>query len=268
MRRDPSVTELMTRRLRVLASDPSPSTPNYRVDVTLAGPLAAALGRWDPRGAARTLRAEIERCERLFRKLDDHYNPEQLGMYIAEHTAALVRGGEDDALARFTQWLGEVGPARLGSLIERVFAPFVEFRDHPDTDAFLRWAFHARSSPFLPILRGDSRVGTPRVHALIRTQLIYVRPFRDRIVADLANTRVISEVQVRTNGSVTIAPYGEYGCDGADSRANGQPIRYCDVMAWLLHGWSPRDLPAFQPHWPLGERDHALAALRAYLENL
>jgi hypothetical protein len=259
-RRDPSVTELLVRRLRVLVRDRTTSrtSPLYRNDVITAGAIATALGRWDARGAARVLRAEIRRCERIVARDDDGYAREHAALVLSRHVDALDRAGDRSAIRRFVRWLRRIEPSRFGSNVESVFDPLVARASEPEVDAFLRWAFHHRASPYQPLLLGPTRVDRLIASALVRT-----RPFRERLLADLADLRGVGEVVAGRNGYVELERFGGYAADlPAGTRL---PLRYADVIAWLLERALPADAPRVQPHLSVEVRDRALTELRAYI---
>ena len=186
--RAPSVTALLLRRLDALARDGRPiggGTP-YRVNVLHAGQIAMALGAWDPVGATSALRAEVDRATRFIAAADplqDSFDTEYDALLVAQHTLALVRGGDAEALGRFTTWLRGVPLTKLRTNVHLVFEPLWRHADRPEAQSFLRWAFHDPGSPYLPIIAGSQRW----VHQLLQTPLVDVASFRERVLSDLAD---------------------------------------------------------------------------------
>jgi len=273
-RQGPSVTELMVRRLSAFAQDGGPvggGVP-YRVNVLFAGRMAAALGRWDARGGADVLRAEVARTERFIAgatPLQDDFDAEYAAMCLALHAMALHRGGDPGALPRFLRWLRGVELARLGTNVHLVFEPLWVHHDAPEVQAFLAWAFGDPASPFVPLLRADRNNNALR---LLSTPLVQVGAFRDRVVADLADRRRVGELRALSNG-VTVEGDGGWqittGAEPPLAPGARMPVLYGDVIAWHLRAaYAPTDAPPFAMHWPEARRDQARAALAEYLLRL
>jgi hypothetical protein len=267
------VTALLLRRLDVLARDERPvggGTP-YRVNVLLSGQIAMALGAWDPAGGAGALRAEIDRAERFIAAADplqDSNDAEYAALLIAEHTMALARGGDAEALGRFTRWLRAVPVVKLGTNARHVFEPMWRHAGAPETQSFLRWAFHDPRSPFLPLIGRDS---AGRELDLLQTPLVDVPIFRERVLADLADRRIGGTLRPLSGNGYTVEYHGfqlSAHADGPLAFEGPIPIRACDVTAEELTSMhAPEDAPRFRIHWPEAERDRAIAALTDYLRT-
>ena len=95
---DPSVNELITRRIREF--DP-PDGPCRLFDVHKANRLAELLAAWDPRGAAPTLKDRVGRCAALLR-VQAPREPalHRLVVEIPVFTELRVRGGDATAPRR------------------------------------------------------------------------------------------------------------------------------------------------------------------------
>jgi hypothetical protein len=269
--RTPSVTELLVRRLEALRADGTVvgNGSPYRVNVLLTGQIAMALGAWDPKGGADALRAEVDRATRFIRSADllqNGMDAEYAALLVARHTMALARGGDQDAVPRFTRWLREVSIPKLGTNWRHAFEPTWRYADHPAVRAFLRWAFHDPRSPYLPLLgTGPS----PRELDLLETPLVDVPIFKERVVADLRDRRVVGTLRPLSDNGYTVA-CGSFalsaGAEEPLSFTAPAPIRYCDVIAYALTSFrAPKDAPAFRLYWPEARRDGAIADLTAYL---
>jgi len=228
--------------------------------------MAMALGAWDPRGGGDALRAEVDRAARFIAQADplqDSFDAEYAALLMAQHTMALVRGGDTEALGRFTRWLRGVPVARLATNVRHAFEPMWRLSDHPEAQSFLRWAFHDPRSPFLPLIRG---AGAPeRLLDLLETPLVDVPIFRERVLLDLADHRAAGTLRPLSGTGYT----AEYR--GWQMTANAEaplpfsapvPIRYCDVVAFELTSTpAPREAPPFRVYWPEAQRDRAIADL-------
>jgi hypothetical protein len=269
--RAPSVSALLLRRLDALARDTHPvggGTP-YRVNVLLAGQIAMALGAWDPEGGREALRAEVDRAEHFIAKADplqDDFDAEYAALLIAQHTLALVRGGDAEALGRFTRWLRAVPIAKLGTNVRHVLEPMWTLPDQPEIQSFLRWAFHDPRSPFLPLI---GRGSGARDLDLLQTPLVDVPIFRERVLLDLADRGVGGTLRPLSGNGYTVEYRGWRLTGQADGTlAMEEPvlIRTCDVTAEQLTSmFAPEDAPRFRIYWPTAERDRAIAALVDYL---
>jgi hypothetical protein len=267
------VTELLVRRLDALARDASKvgdGTP-YRVNVLLSGQIAMALGVWDPSAGREVLRAEVDRAVRFMATADplqDSFDSEYDALLIAQHTMALVRGGDAEALGRYTRWLRAVSVAKLGTNVRHAFQPMWTYADRPEARSVLQWAFHDPRSPFLPLI-GQSP--NARGLDLLETPLVDVPIFRERILLDLADRRPGGTMRPLSDNGYN-AQYGGWqlsaNADGPLGFDAPVAIRYCDVIAEeLTRLHPPKDAPRFRIYWPEAERDRAIAQLVDYLRT-
>jgi hypothetical protein len=267
------VTTLLLRRLHALARDARPvggGTP-YRVNVLLSGQIAMALGVWDPAGGADALRAEVDRAERFIATADplqDMNDAEYAALLVAQHTMALVRGGDAEALGRFTRWLRAVPVAKLQTNVRYVFEPMWKHAHDPETRSFLQWAFHDPRSPYLPLLGGKEQRW---VLDLLQTPLVDVPIFRERVLSDLADRQGGGTLRPQSDNGYTVT-YRGFQLTGSAAGPLGFeapiPIRACDVIAdELTRFYAPADVPRFRIYWPEAERDRAIAELVEYLRT-
>ena len=260
------MTELLIRRLDALVRDGRPvggGTP-YRVNVLLSGQIAMALGSWDPRGGGDALRAEVDRAERFIAQADplqDGNDAEYAALLVAQHTISLVRAGDPAALGRYTRWLRGVPVAKLAGNVHHALEPTWRFPDRPETQSFLRWAFHDPGSPFLPLIRGPA--ARERMLDLLETPLVDVPIFRERVLSDLADRRSGGTLRPLSDNGYTAEYLGWQLSADAEAPLPFHapvPIRYCDVIAYELTSFrAPKDAPPFRLYWPEAQRDRAIA---------
>ena len=277
-RRGPSVTELMARRIGELNADHGPDGA-YRGNVLHPCRMAGALARWDPEGSVPTLRRQVSRARELitgFDALQDGFDAEYLGLCIAHHTNVRASHGDSAALSEYAAWLRAEDPEKLGSNYRWIFSPMWRFWNAPEMVELSRWAFPAGRgrSPYVPLIRGRDNLASD----LLETPLVQVPAFRDRIIAELADQRVVGIFRIASNRSLFLE--GDEGWQHALTVSEQDPlaprrgtegdIRYCDMLAHtvLWASTSPEDAPEFAAYWPLANRDRAIAALIEYLRRL
>lgn len=264
-RTDPTVAELMDRRIGELAS---------RDDLRGANAMALFLAGWDVPAALPALKTQVGRCRDYLSRKDASQH-EYVGVNLAELTLARVAGNDADALADYAAWVRTTRPLDLGFAIAPTLAPLWRFPDDPAVKAAAEWLFSAPESPWVPLLRnrpwgGGSFGGFPDI---VTTPLLGLPAFRRRLLDDM--TTLLGPggtVEVRDGGlRVSITDVHSTGGRASPADPDGPKsdttiaFRMCDTYAHFLA--RVEGMPACELYWPEARRDKAIAASAAILRQ-
>jgi hypothetical protein len=278
-RTNPSVTDLLVRRIR----DLSPSTSENGDDaanLNEACNLAFCLARWDRQAA--TNQAAIL-CALSFRKLSPT-NSSSLSshMTLSGQLPALVdlraKAGDSNALREYASWLVIMNPQQYSWQATQILQPLAEFADDPAWNPVWKTIFEDENSSWNRLLWTFSRRETNdwsshgfNVEEFFATPVINRPEFRSFVIRLLHETSPGGKIMgdkggywlhqdLSTNrrfGYTLETPY-------PDDDLNGISFRTCDFYAWLI---SNRIVgaPEFQLYWPEARKDAALASLERLL---
>lgn len=270
-RRDPSVTELLTRRALDLSRDPN--------TLYEAAPFAAFLHRWDPAAALPVIRDVMRRAVEASARTEPGSGSSTsagfLAPIITRFTEMRVSAGDAAALDEYAGWIRSQGPKSFQNDPVPSLEPLWKHADRPSIAAAARWMFTDRGSPWLPLHRNPQELGFFNPHTIETTPLIGLAPFREAVYAELADRTEIARVTVEPPSLVrfelTVTPGGSGGFNsGSPELAALDPkttttLRVCDAVAYRLATLD--GTPPFELFWPEPRRDAAVAALTGFLKR-
>ncbi|HEY8088288.1 MAG TPA: hypothetical protein VIF09_10600 [Polyangiaceae bacterium] len=260
----PTVTELMTRRVEMLALQPD--------GLAQATQMALLLHDWDRAGALPSMQRQSVRC---FAAMSGPAPAEKTkyGAAVALLTTARASGGDRTALDEYAAWLGRLRPDDFGSSsyeLTRVLEPLWQF---PKDAAMLRVsrAMFAPHGAWSALATGRSG-NAWGLSDLVETNLVEVAPFRERVEEALLDRKKIGTTKITSGGglSVTIDAGGSMGTgteasDPPPPVGTVMPFRVCDLVGWELA--RREHAPTFRIYWPEKKRDAALGEMAAFLRS-
>ena len=187
-RRDPSVSELLARRVNDVARSAAGFSLNH------ACSLALILERWDHNAALPVIRRMTDRClEDIDTKRG--YNAgvnldEVISDYFAKFTLIRAEAGDLAALDEYAVWFRKTRPEELKYRAVDCLQPLWKFPEHPAILEAARWLFNDAQSPWIPLLRdpGKSRRSAIFHHrSLFASPLVCSPGFREGLLAAMAN---------------------------------------------------------------------------------
>jgi hypothetical protein len=282
-RKDPSVTDLMPRRVEAI--DPSGAA----VGANLANPrggsgaifavlqanrLARFLVRWDLEGSLPTLRARIGRCRAIIGATRGEGSNEQgLKVDLAAFTLDRLRGGDPRALDDYADWVRTVLPDRLNSTSIEMFEPMWRNPDHPAISAAALALFDDPKSPWVPLFRpGDQGWGDLGSRSdVIASPLLGLAPFRKLVLAGLADKSPTGTISTDSEGKIVIVKdgVGSFMPDPPKESklrpepSTRMPLRLADLYCWKLQELD--GTPRLEMYWPEANRDEAIAGCVIFL---
>jgi len=265
-RKPPSVSELMAKRAEELAAE-AVKVPWAAWN---ASTMACHLADWDaaasgPTLAALTKRWMAEPAESIF---DESISGTPR---VVKLTLLRIEHGDKGAIKEYAEWLQTVHPPRRSELLA-LFEPLWQHPDDPAVVEAVSSMFANKESPWVAFVIGSA--GFER--SLLVTPMLGVRPFREHVLAQLANkdkagTIIVEHGQVRVRveggaewnlGPHSITPY-------APEPSAELMFRICDPYAYGLS--RVPGIGEFQLYWPEQRRDEAVTAcaklLRVYGEG-
>jgi hypothetical protein len=275
-RRDPSVSELLVRRVSQIARTSDPlSMPDLNLHA--ACQLALSLDRWDSQAARPVLRAMMTQCLEgidLGRQQNGQTDQGLVG-FVAQFTLIRAKAGDLAALDEYAAWARKTDPKALEHQDIACFEPLWTYRDYPAIAEAARWLFNDPKSPWVPLVRAPgSRMGFFFYNGtLFASPLVRVAGFRDGLLAAMAGKSVMGTIRRGDRGTfqykMSDGGSGSFGSNKPDLDAF-QPgvdraFRVCDYLAWqvsLLDG-----APECELYWSEDRRDRAVAASAAYLKR-
>ncbi|MEX1230035.1 MAG: hypothetical protein WEB58_07330, partial [Planctomycetaceae bacterium] len=273
---DPSVTELMAKRVRQLTlKDKAPSSREmFRMHK--ACNLALMLATWDLEGSLPTLREQMADCLKTFESgwESGSWTTQILGSYIAKLTLKRVEAGDEAALDEYAAWVRDVTPQQLEGYASEAFEPLGTHAAHPAIADVSDSIFNGEASPWNPIMTDENLGKYVSKLDFLRTPMIKNAAFRQQILRGLNNTTVV--------GYVTITGPEHIQIELATGRQMGRmvkpkpndpplppvgtklPVRLCDYYA---HELQRQKSPTFGVYWPEAERDKAVTACMEFVKN-
>jgi hypothetical protein len=249
-KKQPNVTELMSRRVRELEKG----------QLSLACQMASALATWDARGGLPALRDLMQREIAAS-------GTNQLPGCVADLTIARAHAGDRAALAQYAKWLGGVTPQKAGYEAASVLAPLWTFPNDPAIRAAASRLFDERRSKWVPFDATQTFEWDINELPLLR-----IPAFRRHALRMLSRTRVVGSAVVGDDHGLNIT----YKAGGASSGSYGnvtdmppagtqRTIRLCDHYASLISDY--HGAPPFRVYWSRTRRDRALRDVRRYVAS-
>ena len=275
--RDPSVTDLMIRRVRQMAKPTTRQGGPITQGFSGACQITSYLVAWDSKASLPLLKEMFDAC----RQRSDRYKAEgeelsidwHLVRSLAQFTRDLTQLGDATALDDYAAWLRTVTPTMVNDYRGDAFIPLYVYPEHPAVAAAARWMFTDPKSPWLPILPEARGMAIPSMNKFFASSLIVAAGFREGTIAALADRSpygTISRTQDRTvelrmNGGVTYM--SGVPAAGREGMTAGTTVsfRTCDYIAWQLS--ELQGCPQFELFWPEPRRDEAIVACIAYLKR-
>lgn len=260
--RNPSVTDLMTKRAREL-THLTTGNSNHWFEMSYAMALAIDLQKWD-RAHSLSLLQEVTRAfaSDPLAKAYGSMTMSSAGAAYGAAISARITVGDRSALAEYGDWLERLPDTNgLFGNESRVFGPLLLSQRDPRSHAIAKRLFEDPRSPWntTALVRSGSR--------LLASPLLGFSEFRSGVLTALHDPTVLGEAS--RDGSMVSTPTIGYnlGPDfkpAAGSQAKEKTsFRVCDAVAVSLR--MMEDIPAFQPFWPVEKRNAALGQIRDYL---
>ncbi len=160
-RRDPSVSDLMARRVMEIVHSGNPLSIPDR-GLLQACVLAETFARWDEQAAQPTLRVLTERCRERSRGDQENQSDQGYGLQIARFTLIRAQAGDRAALDEYAAWVKTIRPESIEARIGRSIGADVDLscpsRDRRGGASDVRRAQVALATV------GDPRERPTRVH--------------------------------------------------------------------------------------------------------
>ena len=271
---DPSVTELMTRRMKELSDLDSDFSEN-RQKLEKAQQIALALNKWDSKASASALQHQLtlyitwyqEHEGARFRRVP----LDRLASFIAELTTLLGRSGNSKALKKYADWVRQTKPETIASEIDYVFPPLWRFTEDPHIAAAAEWLFNSEDSPWNPIIdpRFRHKVSS---YDLKESPLVASSAFRRQVLRELQDKQVVGKVVSKTSNlyELTTPTWSSSGNTTyrdrfALSPGKEQSIRICDLYADYVSELEGTVM--FQHYWPEEIRDETITSIELFLRQ-
>jgi hypothetical protein len=283
-RKQPSVTELMARRIEAI--DPSGAAVDDRLanpngsgailPVLQANRFAKTLVHWDLAGSVPTLQGRVGRCRAIIDATRGEGTQEQeLKVDLAEFTLDRLRAGDPRALDDYASWVRTVPPGQLDTVPLMTFEPIWRNPDHPAIAAAAVALFDDPKSPWVPLFRPrQSGWGEMLSKSdVISSPLLGVAPFRKLVLAGLADRSPTGTIFCDAEGNVEIDVDDHWSIRPAPRKddplrpkpSTKTPLRLADLYCWKLAGLEVT--PRFELYWPEAKRDAAIAECVALLNH-
>ncbi len=269
--KNPSVTELMARRVERLTPAGDVRSWEDRSALRAACTLALCLVDWDLKGSVPTLRRLTRRCRDVFAlgtAARRHPTP-YLGNFIATFTVHRARGGERTALEEYATWIRSVSPSHLDNDVKPLFEPLWSYPNHTAIKKAAAWLFNNSASPWYLILDPLKRVGYYTTR-LFKTRLIEVPAFRKQLLRALKDTREAGYITVNNSRRMSIKVRAGWTTSGPGKyehrlpAGTTAPFRVCDIYARQIFQ-AHKEAPECRVFWPEKERDKAVRACEAFV---
>lgn len=245
-KKNPSVSELMARRVEDLFPKGEIYSSTQMFDMHKTCEMALDFAKWDVKASLPTLQKQSKRCRVLFAKQwNSHdWTIQIFGRYLAKLTLRRAEAGDHQALAEYSQWLRSKTPKDVGNYIGDIVEPIWRFPEHPAVAKTADEIFNGRDSPWNPLFQGDKHAAGYHISCLFQTPLIGMPVFRKHLIRQLANRQVAGAIKVKTHVRMEITIKGGWGfgastykddplCPKPGTKAT---FRVCDIYANLLSG--------------------------------
>ena len=287
---NPTVTEIMARRVRESAVTNFPSTSEFYGFDGAYG-FALTLARWDATGAVPTLRWQMNVARDLSESTNWFmvaYGQDRFIGAIVALTLARMEAGDANALMEYATWLRSRQPGQAfidsrsghGSSFNRpeTLKPASQFADVPTVREALDNLLSNPDSPWRPSLVGSN--GTIGLAGnLVLSPLLGCELVRRYLLAGLNETAHAGNIEFgpslfSTNDLSVHYKYDVgWNCNQNVKRADklpddttaALPFRVCDLFAEQVA--SVETAPPFALYWSLTARDDAIKALIEFVEE-
>jgi hypothetical protein len=275
-RRDPSVSELLTRRVTQLVRADSP--PRQRdIGFASACRLALALDRWDETAALPLVKSLMARCRAVsdLNTAKDYALDDGLPEFMSRFTLIRTRLGGRDGLGEYATWIRTTIPGRMGRPSVTCLEPMWT---HPDDAAIIaasRWLWSYSESPWTAMLhspKSSDRVtfGGGNLYA---SPLLRVAGFRAGLQSALGSRSLAGTLTAKQRGVVwyKMADGQLMSVSTAKSELKqvaidvDTPFRVCDYIAWQISSFD--GAPECVLYWAEDRRDRAVAACAEFLKR-
>ncbi|MDI1451002.1 hypothetical protein [Polyangium sp. 6x1] len=265
-RKNPSVTELLARRMKQLAAGKAHG--NLRASCE----MGVLLALWDPKGAARPLREIAETLRKGANDDKDADAADELRPCLSVLFVARGASGDEKAFDEYASWIREIDPATVplrGATLSTLLAPLALRPTRPSIVASGRAMFGAKTSPWALRFRRGER------DDLLDPDLLPIPGMRELVLAALEDRTAIGAIELDAYGEATWGRDGDGEFDreheqvdprdpGAAASNTKMPLRACDRFAGILARRIDSAAP-FRMYWIEPRRDDAIAALRAFV---
>ncbi|WP_272425436.1 hypothetical protein [Polyangium jinanense] len=262
-RKNPSVTELLARRMKQLADMKGHGYLRASCEMGLL------LALWDPKGATRALREGTEPLRKSFQEIKDPEGADELRQCLAVFYVARSASGDEKAFDEYASFIREIDPATVPPRSGTLLAPLALRPTRPSIVAAGRAMFATKTSPWVSRFRRGER------DDLLDPSLLRIPGMRELVLPALEDRAAVGTIEIDEFGEA------EWGLDGArefdreheqvDPRDPGaapsntkMPLRVCDRVASVLARRIGSAAP-FQMYWVEPRRDDAIAAIRAFV---
>jgi hypothetical protein len=274
-KRDPSVSELLARRVTEIARAANP-LQHPDIELHRACELALLSARWDRDGALPSARALMAQCRvDISLRRDRNVQPDEgLAGFVSRFAMIRAADGGRDGLGEYALWIRSTTPAELAHQSITCFEPMWTRPDDPAIAAAARSIWNDPDSPWLALLRSPTNRaassffdGSPYASPLLR-----VPSFRDAILAALSDTSLAGTVSRTGRGAFQFkmgdgtSGYATFKTD-LDEVARGvdMAFRACDYIAWQVS--FVEGSPEFELYWPEERRDRAIESCASFLKK-
>jgi len=249
-KKNPSVSELMARRIPQIAKQPG-QEPSHMKDVS---EMALNLAKWDLRASLPVLRDQVARC----RETRDYDN--MLAASIGRLTIERIRGEDPQAASDYAAWLLGSEPTSMSSNIVTMLEPLWRYPGDRTLAAAAEKLFNDPASAWANLWLGK---GLLFAHpGSVNSPLLGVPAFRRHVLTALADQTVAGKLnhdpkswtRVELSKDFTVGYTIE---DKNQPAITDQPVRVCDLYAMKLA--EVQGMPAFKLEWLEAERDRVIA---------
>ena len=278
-RRDPSVSELLARRVSEIARSGNPlRSPD--IELHCACQLALVLDRWDEQGGAARPPGDddpVPRGDRAEARAGRPGGPDA-GCRVTwpQFTVIRAEAGDREALDEYAAWVRKTSPEELKYQSIDCFEPMWTYPDHPAIAEAARWLFNDPQSPWVPLLRArESRTMLllPHMGASTRRRWCGSAGFREGLIAAMAEQGRDGDGPARRSPHDPVQDERRWrrelpGSTRTDLDAVKPgvdlPFRVCDFLAWKVS--SLEGAPGCELYWPEDRRDRAVAGVHGLPE--
>jgi len=272
-RRDPSVSDLMSRRVADIARTGNPfSIPD--IGLIRACEMAEAFARWDLPASLPTLRTHMATCRDRTKSIPQgHQSDQGLGRYASRFTLLRERGGDHAAIDEYATWIKEVPLPMIEASLFSTLEPMWYYSRHPAITEAARAMFTDPKSPWLPfVFRDRIQVGPPS-RDLIASPLVCLEAFRQALLTALGDKRLAGTASLAKEGGVSVeltsgvtGGFGDSRTPSPEDKPDVEvPFRACDLIVWKLS--TLEGAPESRPYWDEARRDKAVLACADYLRR-
>ena len=275
-RRDPSVSELMARRVLQIARAPRQQSIPH-VELERACELALLLYRWDPKAALPVIPELWTQARESVDRDRAEHNGNFFGLveFIARFTLIRARAGETAAFAEYAAEIRKCDPEKDQPHTLDAFEPMWTYPDDPAVREAARWLWNDPGSAWAAVVR---KPGCNRTLFFVNTSF-YASPllrsagFRDAVLDAMA---IQSELGTARRSQETMVEYevkdgvrGSFSASEADlegvEQGVSQSIRPGDYIAWQIS--AIEGAPRCELYWTKEMRDAAVEACVAFLKT-